>query len=193
MLDLAAQKSRARPFAGRQLAIESGQVDISPAPVAARFSLRCRPEHVDAFGEIFVPLPVSACRATVVGARAALWLGPDEWLLLAEDGTQDAVREAFASIAHATFSLVDISHRDIGISVAGPAAAEVLSAGCPLDLDPDVLSAGSCTRTLFGKCEIVLWRPSAQEFRIYFGRSYADYVWRLLDAACADVATSLRA
>src|SRR5256885_15175681 len=30
-------------------------------------------------------IPARACRATVEGDRAALWLGPDEWLLIAPE------------------------------------------------------------------------------------------------------------
>ncbi|HEY1491567.1 MAG TPA: hypothetical protein VGF35_02980, partial [Steroidobacteraceae bacterium] len=45
-----------------------------------------------AFG---VAIPAQACRAGSNGARAALWLGPDEWLLIAdaEDGAAAASLE----------------------------------------------------------------------------------------------------
>ena len=36
----------------------------------------------DAFS---LQLPLKACRAAEGDARAALWLGPDEWLLLAPE------------------------------------------------------------------------------------------------------------
>src|SRR5271165_4471946 len=98
MSDRAGEESRARPLAARRLAIEQGRLEISPAPSATRFSLRCSPEHADELGAIFaVPLPIAACRAAVAGARAALWLGPDEWLLLAEECAQAAIQDAFAA------------------------------------------------------------------------------------------------
>ena len=65
-------------------------------------------------------------------------------------------------------------------------AADVLSAGCPLDLDLDEFQVGMCTRTLFGKAEVVIWRTATSSFRLEVWRSFAAYVIGLLDAAIGD-------
>jgi sarcosine oxidase, subunit gamma len=181
------ERSRILPLGGRSLAAPDGRVAITPLPRAARFALRARPEHVEAAGVAFgVALPTAACRAQAVGARAALWLGPDEWLLIAEDHAETSTKNAFASIA-APLSLVEISHRQVAVELRGEAAVDVLAAGCPLDLHVNVFAVGACTRTLFGKCEIVLWRTAPLVFRMEFWRSYADYVSALLEIAYMDV------
>jgi len=127
-----------------------------------------------AFG---VALPEDACRANAAGERAALWLGPEEHLLLAPDGSQARIAAelgiALAGIPH---SLVDVSQRQVALAVAGPVAREQLASGCPLDLDPEAFPVGMCTRTLFGKAEALLWRRSAEEYHLEVGRSFADYV-----------------
>jgi sarcosine oxidase subunit gamma len=127
-----------------------------------------------AFG---VALPSVACRAETSGDRAALWLGPDEWLLLApagEEGTLFAALEnALEELPH---SLVDVTHRQVAIAVAGPQARELLASGCPLDLAPESYPVGMCTRTLFAKAEVVLWRRSAEEYHLETGRSFSGYV-----------------
>jgi sarcosine oxidase subunit gamma len=76
-------------------------------------------------------------------------------------------------IAH---SLVDVSHRQISLVASGPAAARVLNAGCPLDLDPRAFPVGFATRTLFDKIEIVLWRRAEATFHIEIWRSFAPYL-----------------
>ncbi len=62
-------------------------------PPARRFVLRgdsaARAAAERALG---IPVPALACRAGSDGTRAALWLGPDEWLLIAAD--EDAAAEA---------------------------------------------------------------------------------------------------
>jgi sarcosine oxidase subunit gamma len=127
-----------------------------------------------AFG---VPLPGEPCRAGVAGERAALWLGPDEHLLLAPDGAQARIAAEFgAALADLPHSLVDVSRRQVAIHLSGAAARDLLSSGCPLDLDPGAFPVGMCTRTLFGKAEVLLWRPSAEEYHLEVGRSFADYV-----------------
>lgn len=127
-----------------------------------------------AFG---IVLPGDACRANAAGERAALWLGPDEHLLLAPDGSQARIAAeleiALTGIPH---SLVDVSQRQVAIVVEGPAARELLASGCPLDLDPDAFPVGMCTRTLFGKAEALLWRSGAEEYHLEIGRSFAAYV-----------------
>jgi sarcosine oxidase subunit gamma len=124
-----------------------------------------------------VRIPSVACRANRAGARAALWLGPDEWLLLAPESDSGAVAVALdVALRDLPHSLVDVSHRQIGCNISGPRAAEVLSSGCPLDLDTRAFPVDMCTRTMLAKAEVVLWRTGEQTFRLEVWRSFAAYV-----------------
>ncbi len=133
-----------------------------------------------------------ACRALRAGPRATLWLGPDEYLLL--DGTADAnpaastlaasaVEQALGALPHA---LVDISHRQIALSLSGPHAAQILSGACPLDLSLAEFPVGACPRTAFAKADIVLWRTAAEAFHLEVWRSYRAYVSDLLREIALD-------
>ncbi len=121
--------------------------------------------HGDA-ARLGVAVP-DTCRAIVDGDRTVLWLGPDEFLLFATD----------CNIPGA----VDISHRDTAIEVSGPRARWVINAFCALDLHLPVFPVGMCTRTVFGKAQILLWRTSEDTFRIDVARSFAPYVWACLE------------
>ena len=91
-------------------------------------------------------MPQQACRAAVADGRAALWLGPDEWLLLAPQSDGPALAAALErAMEGKPHSLVDVSHRQTGIEISGLDAAATLNAGCPLDLDPDAFPVGMCT------------------------------------------------
>ncbi|MBV9734761.1 MAG: sarcosine oxidase subunit gamma [Acidisphaera sp.] len=161
---------------------------VTPLSACSRFVLRGRAPALAAAGAAFgVPLPREACRAAVVEERAALWLGPDEILLLAPEAERDAVAGALhAALTGLPHALVDVGHRSAALEVAGPGAAFLLNAACPLDLGTAAFPAGMCTRTVLGKCEILLWRVDAARFRLEAMRSYADYVWRLLEQARRD-------
>jgi sarcosine oxidase subunit gamma len=52
-----------------------------------------------------------------------------------------------------------------------------------LDLGLSAFPIGMCTRTLFGKAEIVLWRTGEAQFHIEVWRSFAGYVWGVLGVA----------
>ena len=168
-----------------------GRVAARRLPDAARFAVRGAAEAARRLGTAFgVALPTTPCRASVAGARAALWLGPDEWLLLAPAEESDAIVAALAAaLGDEPGSVVDVGQRQIGLAIEGHDAEALLAAGCPLDLDASAFPVGMCTRTLFEKAEIVLWREGPQAFRVEVWRSFADYLVAMLDLARRDLAT----
>lgn len=162
--------------------------DLQRPAEPARFVFRGDAAAAEACARgLGVSLPRTSCRAESSGARAALWLGPDEWLLLVPVDEADAVIQAItASLSGTAHSLVDVSHRQVAFLLSGAGAGEALAAGCPLDLHASAFPVGMCTRTLFGKAEIVLWRRAADEFWIDVARSFSGYVRGLLDQALVE-------
>ena len=154
-------------------------LDLTDTPCGAQFVFRGAPAMAQQAGVAFgLPLPTVACRAEKSATRAALWLGPDEWLLLA-----DTIDPAFAgAFQDQPASLVDVSDRTLFFKLAGPQAARTLNCGCPLDLDMSAFPVGMCTRTVLEKAEIILWRTGVEEFQIGVWRSFAAYVRALLEA-----------
>jgi len=162
-------------------------LDLRVLPPRARFSLRLAPGLLGALPQVGVlTLDVPVNRGAWSAGRAALRLGPDEWLLLAPEAESPAFAQALsAALAGHPHSLVDIGHRHAALAVAGPGAALILNSGCPLDLSEAAFPPCAATRTLLGKAEVVLARPDARAaFELECGRSYAAYVRDfLLEAA----------
>ena len=161
---------------------------MNVVPPAARWILQGASEARAAAARSFgVALALEPCRARVQGGRASLWLGPEEYLLLAPADDAAAVAGALAAalrgIAH---SLVDVGHRQIGIEVHGPQAARILNGACPLDFDDSEFPPGACTRTVFAKADIVLWRTLTDAFRLEVARSFSHYVADLLTEIAID-------
>jgi len=158
---------------------------LADTPPANRFLLRgsdaARAACSLAFG---AELPQKPGRAGEGDERAALWLGPDEWLLIVE-GVDPAMMwaEIEAALGAVPHSLVDVSHRQVGLDVGGALARRALSAGCPLDLRLEAFPVGMATRTLFDKAEIVLWRRGESAFRVEAWRSFAPYLAAALTEA----------
>ena len=157
-------------------------LSVALAPHAARFILRGEAVHVAGFG-LTAP---AMLRASTAGTRAALWLGPDEFLLVApgEEATkiEAELKPALPAGAH---SLVDVSHRQIGLALEGRLAVRCLSAGCPLDLRPSAFPVGMVARTIFLKTEIVLWKLAEDRFHVEVWRSFAPYLVGHLHEALA--------
>lgn len=142
---------------------------IAAAPMS-RFSLRVSEAAVQTLG---LPADINSSNTRI--GHTAFRLGPDEFLLLLPEGEVPTINIA------ESYSLVDISHRQTAILLHGPHAADMLNAGCPLDLDETAFSIGMATRTMFMKADIVLWRTGAEAFHIEVWRSFAPYVWSLLE------------
>jgi sarcosine oxidase subunit gamma len=164
------------PFAGMQT-----------CPPVVRLSLR---GDLAGLASALAPLPVSqqACRAMASFGCTALWLGPDEQLLLAPDPVDARVRQILEEhLQRLPHSLVDISQGQTAFEIAGSHARTLLGAGCPLDLSDEAFPLGMCTRTVFEKSGIVLWRTAADTFRIEVVRSFALYVTGLLAQAAREL------
>src|SRR3546814_4596004 len=69
------------------------------------------------------------------------------------------------------------------LSVHGPRVEDILATGCALDLSIAAFPIGMCTRTMFAKAEVVLWRTGIARFHIEIWRSFARYVEALLREA----------
>jgi sarcosine oxidase subunit gamma len=140
------------------------------APPLRRHVLRGGADVVAKAGAALgLAIPVRPMTSADAGDVAALWLGPDEWLLL---NAPDDLAESLNGLPH---SLVDVSHRQTGLVLRGTLAARVLNSGCPLDLSLRAFPVGMVTRTIFHKAEIVLWRRS-DGFHVEVWRSFAAYV-----------------
>jgi len=158
---------------------------LAPLPPASRYILRGGPAvRAAAEQAVGVGIPAEACRAVTREGRAALWLGPDEWLLIAPAAQGASLAGQLATaLAGLPHSLVDVGHRQSGCELRGPLAATLLSAGCPLDLDERAFPVGMCTRTVLAKAEVVLWRTATETFRIEVARSFVAYVSEFLAEA----------
>lgn len=183
MVDLSLT-GRHGPLEGRRGG--SSVASLSPAAPAARLSLRARADAIAALSAALgLDLPQRPKASASAGRRHALWLGPDEWLVVDEGGADLAAAASSADVLH---SAVDVSHRNTAIVVAGEGAEATLAAGCPQDLSLATFPVGACSRTLLGKIEVVIWRRGETEFRVECWRSFAAYAFDFLSEAARDAA-----
>lgn len=134
----------------------------------AQVSLRCDPSFTDR-----LPFPVP--REPNTTTADALWLGPDEWLVV---GAGDAapilgtIRDALRGTHH---SAVDVSANRAIVELAGAGRHLLLASRCPLDLHPRAWGAGRCAQTLFGRVPIVL-EEREDATRLYVRPSFGRHV-----------------
>lgn len=157
---------------------------VTPAAPATRLSLRAGADALGALSSAFgLTLPTRPKTSASANGRHALWLGPDEWLLIDETGADLMAAAASAGVLH---SATDISHRNTAVLVSGPDAAGAIASACPLDLGNAVFPVGAAARTVLGKIEVVLLRSGEEDYRVECWRSFAPYAFGILAEGAED-------
>jgi sarcosine oxidase subunit gamma len=171
-------------------ASQPGSVRLVEWPFTTQVSIRV--EAGSAAGraieaELGVALPRTVGETTRKGAYDVLWLGPDEWLVLAvsEDGLAGRLQAA-ASGAEGpgeNAQVLDVSANRTVLELGGPQAREVLEKGCPVDLHPRAFADDTAVVTTIARVPVILWKSDDTMFRILPRASLAAYVaaW-LVDA-----------
>lgn len=170
------------PDAGETPLLSLTDVSILKAVPVTRLSYRGREASLKAAGEAFgVSLPVKPLACETAPKRAALWMGPDEWTLLAPEEQLDTVFQAIESkLGDTPHALVDVSHRSLAVIVSGSKAEWLLNTGIFIDLTLDAFPVGTVTRTIFHKAPVLLWRTGPDTFMVEAWVSFMDYVSGLL-------------
>lgn len=162
--------------------VEQSGLTVRREQATGQFVIHCATNDAAAISACLpVALPSAMLRMTAAADWRALHLAPDEWLLIGPDGGRLDLKDA-----PAPYSLVDVSHRSASLRIEGEDAALLLNSGCPLDLSAINFPAGACTRTLFGKVQIMLER-AGDCFRMQHGRSFDRYVTAFIRQAAMDL------
>ncbi|CAN5679508.1 hypothetical protein BH18ACT17_BH18ACT17_06990 [soil metagenome] len=153
--------------------LTGGRVAVEPQPFLAQVSLRLDAALAERLPFV---LPLEPNTAWEDISRAALWLGPDEWLVL---GPPHAAPEIVAELGRALEgehrSIVDVSATRMAIELAGPDRFELLASGCGLDLHPRSWHAGMCAQTLFARTQVILHERDYAT-RVLVRSSFAGYL-----------------
>jgi len=115
-------------------------------------------------------------RAAVSGDLRVLRPSPNHWLILASLASEDALLEHLNTPEPAADTLtLSVSDAYQWFAINGPEAREVLSIGCPLDLDPKVFGPDGATFTeMFALKALLL--AAADGFVVAADRSHGPLV-----------------
>lgn len=150
------------------LSILRGQGDALAGPIG------------DALG---LDLPRKACTATSGDAHAALWLGPDEWMLVSPHGEEAAHAALDDALAGTHHQRVTVSDHYTLVALEGPCARDLLAKLVPIDTHRRALAPGQVLGTVLGAANTHVWCVGDDRFRLLLRRSYADYAWCLMARA----------
>jgi sarcosine oxidase subunit gamma len=189
---LAAWKDR---LAGLSPALEAAE-----RPYLTQLTVRASdPVAVARMGEALgVAFPGEPCAFTrgrgPFGDVEVLWLGPDEYLVVAGPDLAVPVDDALrTALRPARGAVVDTSAQRTAVALSGPHVRDVLAHGCAIDLHPSKAPTGTCVQTLLARAGIVLQVADAGSgaFTVLVRSSFADYLAAWLSDACVEYRAAL--
>jgi sarcosine oxidase subunit gamma len=181
-------RSRSTPLAGFAFPW-SEDLRLAEVSFLAQVNLRldAKGPAADAAGlALGMSLPVEPCTSQGSGETTVLWLGPDEWLVVGEPGSErDLETRLRAAVGTEPGAVLDVSAQRTTILVAGDRARDLLAHGCALDLHPAAFPVGRCAQTMLARAQVILVNVAAEPaYRVMVRSSYSRYLaeW-LVDAA----------
>ncbi|MBT2228376.1 sarcosine oxidase subunit gamma [Nonomuraea sp. NEAU-A123] len=180
---------RRSPLAHLTDALAAGSGDavaLAEEPFLTMVSVRVGPGSAAAgrIGRILdLELPRRCGEVAAMGRHAALWLGPDEWLVVSTATPVALADQLETALGADRGQVVDVSANRTTLALTGERAREVLEKACPADLHPRAFGPGSAVTTTLARIPVLLWQTGPAAYRILPRSSFADYVARwLLDA-----------
>ena len=136
-------------------------------------------------------LPIKANTTTKKGKKTALWLGPNEWLIITEQ-PEHLHKTLTKMLKNYHFSVLIVTDSRTTISISGKRARDVLKKGCGLDLHPNAFGPGDCAQTAFALSQVLIHQLSETKstknatYHISVNRSFAEYIWAWLEDAAQE-------
>ena len=131
--------------------------------------------------------PVPGRLSAVFGdGTAALWMSPDELLLICpRDRQETALSAARKALAGSHHLVADVSDARAAFRLEGEGGhlREVLAKLSPADVHPDALPPGTVRRTRLAQVPAAFWMADERSAEVVAFRSVAAYVFGLLETA----------
>ncbi|MEH6546939.1 MAG: sarcosine oxidase subunit gamma family protein [Sneathiella sp.] len=132
-------------------------------------------------------LPLSPNTVSTGSGIKALWLSPDEWLVVAEDQKQnDLVWKLEKALIGEHSAINDVSANRTIFEITGENAHQVLMKSSEFDFHPRVFSPDNCVQTLIAKSQVIVEQTEPAAFHIYVRCSFGRYVGAWLAEACQE-------
>ena len=176
-----------------RLAALAPVLGAAEVPFRSQLTVRASdPSAIAAMGSVLgVALPSVPCTFSTGSGRfgdvEVLWLGPDEFLVVAAPDLRVTIEEVLrGALGTRRGSVVDTSAQRTTVVLQGPRVREVLAHGCSVDLHPASAPGGTCVQTLLARTGIVLQVNGDDRFTVLVRSSFAEYLAAWLSDACAE-------
>ena len=133
-------------------------------------------------------LPTEANTSTISDKLTAIWLSPDEWMIITNDKLKKDTNEyqlneiLFNDISKANLgAVIDVTDQFVQLEIKGKNIYEIFSAGSPFNFNEFKDKKGSSVQTILNHIDVVIHNKGDHIVNLFVRRSFAEHLWSWID------------
>ena len=133
-------------------------------------------------------LPTEANTSTTSDKLTAIWLSPDEWMIVSnelvnkENDKYELNEILFNSISKTNLgAVIDVTDQFVQLELKGKNIYEIFSAGCPFNFNEFKEKKGSTTQTVLNHIDVILHHKEENVVNLFVRRSFAEHLWSWIE------------
>ena len=133
-------------------------------------------------------LPTEANTSTTSDKLTAIWLSPDEWMIVSnelvnKDTNKYELNEIlFNSISKTNLgAVIDVTDQFVQLELKGKNIYKIFSAGCPFNFNEFKEKKGSTTQTVLNHADVILHNKDENIVNLFVRRSFAEHLWSWIE------------
>ena len=125
-------------------------------------------------------LPTDANTFNKAGDRSIIWLGPDEWMIMAENGASDEIIAELDTPEAGHVAVVNVSDALGAVTIEGPHARDVLAKNCAIDFHPRAFTKGMAVQSILSHAGVTILCLDDDLMMVIGRTSFMPYILDLL-------------
>ena len=128
-------------------------------------------------------LPTEANTSSTSDKLTAIWLSPDEWMLVSNELTSkdnnkyELYEMLFNSISKTNLgAVIDVTDQFVQLELKGENVYEIFSAGSPFNFTEFKEKKGSTTQTVLNHVDVILHHKDENILNLFVRRSFAEHL-----------------
>ena len=129
-------------------------------------------------------LPTEANTSSSSDKLTAIWLSPDEWMIVSNEKTEkdtnnyDLEENLYNSISKTNLgAVVDVSDQFVMLELEGSKVYELFSSGSPFNFNEFKEKKGSSTQTLLNGIDVIILNKGINLVNLFVRRSFSEHLY----------------
>ena len=133
-------------------------------------------------------LPTEANTSTMSDKLTAIWLSPDEWMIVSNEFlNKDSNKYELYEILFNRISktnlgaVIDVTDQFVQLELKGKNIYEIFSSGCPFNFNEFKEKKGSTAQTVLNHVDVILHHKDENVVNLFVRRSFAEHLYNWIE------------